>query len=623
MAKKQQVILLHGTQALTSNMKDGKALLAQGEVAIYNAEEAKDSAIYATTSKDELVVFPSKTYVDDVVSNVSSVASGIDSRLTQAEKDIDALEAADITINGLVQENATAITQEVTDRKAAIAAVETAITSTNATIAGVDGRLQTVEADYLKAADKNTLSAATDAVSARVKTIEEDYLKAADKDELTAATAAVASDLAGVNGRLQTVEGDYLKAADKNTLSAATDAVSARVKTIEEDYLKAADKNELTAATADVASELAAHVKAAGETYATKVALESVETGLTKTITEGLATKADKSAFETYTGTTMPAELAKKTDKTDFEGHTQNTDIHVTATAQTRWNAAATAIESFLDENAVQDEVINTLVEIRDFLTSDEGTVEKLLGDVAANASAITENATAIAAINTTISKLDETYATDAELSAAVSGVNTEVAKKLDITGFTAYTAATNTTIETLATKSDLAGVDGRLQTVEGDYLKAADKNTLSAATDAVSARVKTIEEDYLKAADKNTLSAATAAVASDLAGVNGRLQTVEADYLKAADKNTLSAATDAVSARVKTIEEDYLKAADKNELTAATAAVASDLAGVNGRLQTVEGAYVKQIKWADGTMLNPASNVIDMSTIVIDCGTY
>ena len=116
-------------------------------------------------------------------------------------------------------------------------------------------------------------------------------------------------------------------------------------------------------------------------------------------------THSNKELLDTYTQTeadladavskkhehSNKAELDKiaEGDKKKWDDHVANGDFHVTAQQKTDWQNATDAINAFLDENATTDNVINTLKEIQHFLISDEGTVEKLLGDVKSNADAI------------------------------------------------------------------------------------------------------------------------------------------------------------------------------------------------------------------------------------------
>lgn len=66
-------------------------------------------------------------------------------------------------------------------------------------------------------------------------------------------------------------------------------------------------------------------------------------------------------------------------------GHTSDDDLHVTTQQKKEWQDASNAINAFLDENAVADNVINTLVEIREYLNGEDGSVEALISNVAEN----------------------------------------------------------------------------------------------------------------------------------------------------------------------------------------------------------------------------------------------
>lgn len=151
-------------------------------------------------------------YVDAKTANIASdeTVNAIDARLTQAEKDIDA-----------------------------------------------------IEADYLKAADKtelegkitaeeNARKGADDALSARIKAVEDDYLKAADKTELTNAIATAKQEaIATVLGEGTDADFDTLKEVadwilsdttgaaalqtDVATLKGEMDAVEGRMDTAEGD----------------------------------------------------------------------------------------------------------------------------------------------------------------------------------------------------------------------------------------------------------------------------------------------------------------------------------------------------------------------------------------------------
>ena len=182
-----------------------------------------------------------------------------------------------------------------------------------------------------------------------------------------------------------------------------------------------------------------------------------------------------------------------------------------------------------------------------------------------------------------------------------------------------------------IATDAALAELQGKVTAIENDYLVEADKTALqdqitandgeiaalqglvgekgvaeqiSAVTDPLAGRVNAIEDDYLKSADKtelqgniDTVSAAVERLtngvsAEEVDGVNDLIQYVKDHGTEVTGiKADIKANADAIDA----IEADYLKAADKTELSNAIAAEKSRAEGIEGgletRLQAVESA--------------------------------
>lgn len=188
-----------------------------------------------------------------------------------AQADVDALELYVGTIPETAE--ATNIVAYVQEKTAGIA-TDTALEELTGRVAAAEGAIDAIEADYLKAADKEELqgaidaleglvgensvseqiSAVTDPLAARVKAVEDDYLKAADKTELegkiTANANAIelltngvsAEEVDGVNDLIQYVKDHGTEVTGmKADIKANADAIDA----IEADYLKAADKTEL------------------------------------------------------------------------------------------------------------------------------------------------------------------------------------------------------------------------------------------------------------------------------------------------------------------------------------------------------------------------------------------
>ena len=126
------------------------------------------------------------------------------------------------------------------------------------------------------------------------------------------------------------------------------------------------------------------------------------ETGKTQTYT--IKTTNIASASDLLDVSTKANAAATKTELTD---HTDNGNIHVTAEQKTNWQNATDAINAFLADNDASNTALDTLKEIQDFLSSDTGTVETLLSDVAQNKEDISTNASNIDDVSTRVNSLE------------------------------------------------------------------------------------------------------------------------------------------------------------------------------------------------------------------------
>ena len=152
------------------------------------------------------------------------------------------------------------------------------------------------------------------------------------------------------------------------------------------------------------------------------------------------------------------------------------------------------------------------------------------------------------------------------------------------------------------------AGLESRLATVEGDYLRGADKTELEgkitaeasradAAEKANAAAIAAIKEDVdtffadadMTASAKDTLKEiqeyinsdvqAAAAMTESLNTAKSDIATIKADYLRAADKTELQGNINTVSGKVTALEGEVAKKATQ-----------SDLNTVSGKVTTLEG---------------------------------
>ena len=385
------------------------------------------------------------------------VESGLNTRLAAVEADY--LKAADKT------ELAGKITAE-----------ETRATGVES---GLNTRLGVVEADYLKAADKTALQnainakadqTALDAVSAvanaAVKQSVYDVKVKALEDEDARIAGLVATEQSraeGIEGGLRTdvdnIKKDYLKAADKTELSGAISGVEARIKAVEDDYLVEADKTELegkialkadaTALAQEVTdrtnavaglqtqidtimnnpdaegainsiNEFTQYIKDHGEIAdgfrtdinknkddiaAMDTAYKAADTAIKGRldVLEAIDHEAYKAA-DTALKSELNAEIAKKADKTTVEG----IDGRL-VTAEGKVTTLEGKVSTLETNSATKSEVQAVSKSLSDYQTAHAGdyTNEQIDAAIKVNADAI--------------AKLNDTYATDAEVEAAIT----------------------------------------------------------------------------------------------------------------------------------------------------------------------------------------------------------
>jgi hypothetical protein len=234
MAKKQTIILTHGSNAPVYS-KDYK----KGEVLVRHASKAKDAALYtANENETDWLEFPSKEWVDDkftATGGINEQITALDNRVKANTDAIDAIEA-----DYLKAADKTELSNTISGVSGRVKTIEDDyLTSADKT--ELEGEIQAntdaigeIKADYLKAADKTELSNAISGVSGRVKTIEDDYLKAADKTELSNAINTLKNTEVKANtDAIGEIKADYLKADDKtellNKITAAQNAATTKV----------------------------------------------------------------------------------------------------------------------------------------------------------------------------------------------------------------------------------------------------------------------------------------------------------------------------------------------------------------------------------------------------------
>ena len=229
--KIKKVITDADAAALASANAYADSLASNYDAAGAAATALDDAKAYAD-GKDTAIAEAKKAGTD-----AAAAAKAADDKAVAAQGEVDALELYVGTIpEGATATNVVAYVQE----KTAGIATEGAMTELGNRVGVVEGKVATIEGDYLKAADKTELEGKITAVETAVATeksraegiesglrtdvdeIKEDYLKAADKTELSDAIAEEKNRAEGIESGLQTrikaIEDDYLVAADKEAL---------------------------------------------------------------------------------------------------------------------------------------------------------------------------------------------------------------------------------------------------------------------------------------------------------------------------------------------------------------------------------------------------------------------
>lgn len=533
----------NGTKWVQINKQQTLAELGGVAKSVY---EAKIAALEKADTDNATAIANLTTYVGtipegstatNVVAYVQEKTSGIASegamtelsnRVTQAEKDIDAIEA-----DYLKAADKTELTGKIT-------AAQTAIDNEKTRAEGIEGGLRTdvdaIKADYLKAADKTALQDNIDAVAGDVTTIKGDYLKSSDKTALESkmatdianavkdeadlrvaaddaikasigtvaegktvvkmieeAQAAATYDDTALAGRVTTVEGkveniekDYLKASDKNELQGNINTVAGDVATIKGDYLKSSDKTEL---------EGKINAKVAQADYDTKVAALEAED-------------------ERIAGLVA-------TEKSRAEG--------VEAGLEDR----LVEVEAFfkLAEGEQLDTALDTLKEIQTYITSEGAAADQMVLDIAANKKAIEDH----------VATNHDFASADAALKDELNG---EIAKKAD-----------KTTVE---------GIDGRLTTAEGKVSTLEGKMTAVEGAVATKAEKTYVDDELAKLVTADTglgnritdleTASATHALKTDVQAVETALNEYETAHASDYTNAQIDAAIDA---DVKVVADD------------------------------------------------------------------
>lgn len=261
--------------------------------------DEKIKSLIAT--KDGETLDAAKSYADSLADNYDSAGSAATVQ-TNLETEIARAKAKEDEIAASVAENATS----VNNLKKYVGTIPESASATDV-VGYIDEKTSGIATDTALNELKDKVSAAEKDVA----TIKGDYLKAADKDELSAAIDAEKNRAIGVESELRTdvnaIKGDYLKAADKTELQGNIDTVTASLAAVKEEVDTFFLDADMTEAAKDTLKEIQEYINsdasAAAEMTASiqKNAKDITAVGERTTTLEGKMTAVESKSDENAT----------------------------------------------------------------------------------------------------------------------------------------------------------------------------------------------------------------------------------------------------------------------------------------------------------------------------------
>ena len=402
----------------------GSAATAEANAKAY--ADGKDAAIQAAQKAGD---------------DAAAAAKAADDKAVAAQGEVDALE----TYVGTIPEGATAtnVVAYVQEKTAGIA-TEGAMTELGNRVGVVEGKVATIEGDYLKKADKDEL--------------------AGDIADVQTAVDTEKSRAEGIESGLRTdvdaIKGDYLKAADKTELQGNIDTVAGAVERL---------TNGVSADEVDGVNDLIQYVKDHG----TEV------TGMQGDIaqnTTDIAGVAGRMTTAEGNITTLQGAVATKVEQTAYD-----TKIAELAGADTSLGNRITTLEGKFGgaDGSVEDMIADAKAEAISEATAaaaTDATNKANAAESAAKGHADSLNTTMSARVDA-LEAIDHDHANKAELDLIATGdkakwdsaaaIAHDHSNKTVLDGITAENITTWNTVTSKAAQSDLTAVSDRVGVLE------------------------------------------------------------------------------------------------------------------------------------------------------------
>ena len=676
MARKQQLIHLHGTTPLTATKASDAGMVA-GEIAVMNAGEAGKSELYVLTTGGTVETFITKAAVELLDADIlSSAKTDATTKAGNAEA------AAKSHANTLANDLQGQIDALVLGENSVATQIEAAKEELTEAIATAKGEVDTAAKGYANAAQSGATAAAKSYTDGEIETLQTSLnaaISAETEDRKTAisgVTEAIATEAAARDAADKTLQGNIDEKVDKTAYNAKVSALETKDTELAGAITTAQNAAQTYAdglITAEVtrsnkyADDKVAEEKGLREAADTQIRTDyaAADTTLKSDLTGAIAT-AKTEAIEAATGYTS-TEIGKVNNALDT--HAANA-THITSDERTAWNKAVTDLNDFLTGTDT-DKVVNKLSDIKQWMEND-AVVETELTTAIAKETKAREDADTLLSNRIAAFEGTGTGSVTAQIEAAKGELTQDIAtaKGEAIATATGYTSTeigkVNTALNTA--KSDLtqaiatakSDLTNDIATAKGEAIDAAKTYTdtaVSGATTELKAYADKAEEDAYKAATGYT-STEIATAKSELQGnidekVDKTAYNAKVSALETKDTELAGAISAEETARKTAItdEENARKAAisgvtdaiadEENARKAAISGVTDAIATEKSERETADTALSNRIKAIEDAkpidtvvVTNSDKNKItatkaektvtfNFDNMVIDCGEY
>lgn len=242
MAKKQQIILTHGTSTPSVD------IISLGEVLVQHGSTAAEQGLHTVAEIDgtkKLITFPSKEWISDEIAKVD--AGGINQTITNLQEKVNGIDAAYKQADGEIAADIAEIEGRIATIEGADSGKSIRTIASEEVAAIVDGAPEAFDtlkeiAEWIGEDTTNAATLATDVDN--LKKVVSDYT---GEGAIKTAITEVSTNLNGVTERVNTLEGDVKDLQDESknyALQTTVNGIDERVTSIEDGYVKTVKINE-------------------------------------------------------------------------------------------------------------------------------------------------------------------------------------------------------------------------------------------------------------------------------------------------------------------------------------------------------------------------------------------